>query len=887
MTASAVTNSNNRHEDMEGAGPTIWGSGGGKGGGLETVTFLQGIQSISRKATAITLTAVGAVVTSIDVTAANDNRVLMSKSLVSNYLAVNAVGWIVGIGSGIGNQRQYILADDGTLGDRSFEDIGLLRGGWIVEAIEADNEDWWDQETTAPTLTAVTHIESGAGFSAATAKSENIFLDSIDFGDGLYIVEGGNGNDDAVWLDFLAHDQGQATTGRIGHVVSNASGIEVRGKMIRGRTSAGTVTRCNFTDTLQNLTWVASRVSAGWNELEDDLGNAGTAISETNSTFTGAGRDNLKRYFDTDHEVNATDDVIEIVAHGFFTGEAVLYTQVGTETPGPTTATRYFVNRTTGTGRDADGFSLHTTRANAYANTSPVALTASTSGNGENHYLQRRPDTRPDYTATSSTGTATYTGCNFIRFRDFVATSGLTITSCTIVDPNSFALGGATLSGCTIDGATTTEGEGLFTGTVANVELITDTSFTAGSTGGHAIEVTGTASALDIVGITFTGYGPDPEAGDGHSFDTTNGAGVDDTNDEINYTSHGWTSGDPAYYSRRDPADGTLGTDAIGLADGDLVYVRSVDANNFSLHPTRFAAEGNLDKIVLNNTGTGEIHTFYSADAAIVNNTAGAMTVNVTGGGNAPSMRNVGASTSTVVSAVTITINGLSEGSRAVMIGNGGAEDGNELLGGYATSAGVVTGSFSGTTPQAVIVKARNAGIINAAIQDDGTVFTDFTDDARSSTGAPGTGSTDDVDLTATTPAVSDAFYFGGVAIFEEICLNITTAGVDYTGSWDYWNGAWVALTVTDETDSFKTAGRGLVEFTAPGDWATTSVNSQGPFFYVRFTVDTIGTPTQAQADSITLNKTTKYLPFNSTGSIEAGTGLTSTAVWIRDTLVK
>ena len=211
------------------------------------------------------------------------------------------------------------------------------------------------------------------------------------------------------------------------------------------------------------------------------------------------------------------------------------------------------------------------------------------------------------------------------------------------------------MSNCTFAGTSTTEGEELCTGTVAQVELISSCGFTAGVTGGHAIEVTGSVSALDITGNTFTGYGPDPEAGKGHSFDTTDGAGVDDTNDEINYTGHGWTSGDPAFYSRRDPNDGSLGTDAIGMADGDLVYVRSVDANNFSLHPTRFAAEGNLDKIVLNNTGTGEIHTFYSADAAMVNNTGGDMTVNITDG-DAPSIRNIGASISTVLNTVTVSV---------------------------------------------------------------------------------------------------------------------------------------------------------------------------------------------------------------------------------------
>ena len=719
-----------------------------------------------------------------------------------------------------------------------------------------------------------------------THNSENIFIDAIDISDGLFLVGGDSTDPDGTWQDFLNDDTGTAAN-RFGHVIDNKSGIELRGGFVRGRTNAASVTATVFTDTLQNLTWVGGLVGPGWNFLEDDLGNASTVITESNSAFVGKGRDNLKRYFDTDHQVDATNAVFSIVAHGFKTGEAVLYSnEGGAETPGPTSGTRYFVNRTTGTARGADGFSIHTTRANAYTNTSPVTLTASTSGNGENHSFRRQPDTRPDKITTGSTGSSSYTLCNFVRFRDFTETSGSTFTSCTIVSPNTITLGGTTLDTCTIASATTHEGESLCTGSVTEIENITDCTFTASDTGGHAIEITGTASTLDIVGNIFTNYGPDPEAGNGHSFDTTDGVGVDSTNDEIDYTSHTWTTGDPAYYSKYDPSDGSLGTDTIGLSDGDLVYVRSVTANSFSLHTTRYGAENNLDKITLNNTGTGEIHTFYSADAAIVNNTGGDVTINITGGGNSPSVRNIGASTSTVVSAVSVEVNGLTEGSRAIVIGTSGAYDGVTIVEGYANSSGIVSGSFGGSTSpaQPVIIRARNGGIINAAIQDDGGVFTDFTNNARTTTGSPGTGSTNDVDLTATTPAVNDAFYFGGLAQFGELDINITTAGSGYTASWDYWNGAWTALTVTDATNSFQTTGHGKVIFSMPSDWTTTSVNTQGPYYYIRLTIDSVTTPTQARADSVTLNDTVKYEPFESTGSITSN-GLTVSAIWIEDVI--
>lgn len=890
MAVIAVTNNNISVQDFEAAlSPTVvFDSGSGKASALEAVTFFEGVQSQSRKVTSTGTTING---TGIDIAAdtpalhdVSTGEVIMAKFLLTDQAAVNDIGLGFRVGSSSANLYRWIIVDDGTLGDRSADDVGLIRGGWIAVAIEPSNLDWFDVlDGSAPTLTAITHFQVFAGLSVASAKSENIFLDAIDISDGLFMVGGTSTDPDGTWQDFVDADQG-TTASRFGHVLTNASGIEIRGKMIRGRDNAGvTTTGCVFTDALQNITWVGDLVSAGWNELEDDLTDAATVITEVNTAFTGKGRNNLKRYFDTDHEVNATDDVIEVVDHGFLTGEAVLFSdEGGSETPGPTDAVRYFVNRDTGTGRDADGFSLHATRDFAYANTSPIGLTESASGSGENHSLRRQPDTRPDYTAIAATGAASYTGCNFVTFRNFIGTGGLTMTSCILISPNAFTLGGATLTTCTFVGATTSEGESMCTGTVANVEAITSTSFTAGTTGGHAVEVTGSVSDLDISGIVFNNYGPDPESGNGHSFDTTDGVGVDDTNDEINYTTHGWTTGDPAYYSRHDPTDGSLGTDAIGMADGDLVYVRSVDANNFSLHTTRFGAEGNLDKIVLNATGTGETHTFYSADAAIVNNTAGDMTVNVSSGGNTPSIRNILASITTVVSSVSISITGLTEGSRGVMIGDGGGQDGVELLGGYATAAGVVTGSFSGVTPQDVIIKARNGGIINAAIQENfDAVFTDFTDAAREKAGS------DDVDLLPAVPVTNDAFFFGGLAQFQEILINITTIGSGNTITWEYSTGAdaWSALSVTDGTSSFENSGWNTISFTSPNDWDVDTVNSQGPFFYVRARVTSVSTPVQPQAEEITLNDTIKYLPFESTGEIIPDTGLASTAVWQIDTL--
>lgn len=264
------------------------------------------------------------------------------------------------------------------------------------------------------------------------------------------------------------------------------------------------------------------------------------------------------------------------------------------------------------------------------------------------------------------------------------------------------------------------------------------------------------------------------------------------------------------------------------------------------------------------------------------NDSGGLVTGNITDGTVPSNEENLGSSTSSFTASVGLEVNGASEGSRLAMIGDGGIEDGVTLLEGYANSAGKVTGSFSGTTPQNVIVRGRNSGIINAAILEDPvSSFIDYTDEAREQVGA------NDVVLTPAVPAVNDAFYFGGLAQFGRVMINVSTAGVTYVGTWEYYNGSWVSLTATDDTNSFQTSGWNEIFFTKPGDWAVTTINSQGPFYYIRFRVTT-GGGTGASGENITLKGTTRYEPFLGSGlTVASVTGLTSTVVWIADNIAE
>lgn len=122
---------------------------------------------------------------------------------------------------------------------------------------------------------------------------------------------------------------------------------------------------------------------------------------------------------------------------------------------------------------------------------------------------------------------------------------------------------------------------------------------------------------------------------------------------------------------------------------------------------------------------------------------------------------------------------------------------------------------------------------VDAAIADDGAVFTDETDEANEDT-------TGDVTLLPSTAAADDAYYFGSDDVFADLILVISQAmtGTN-TITWEYYNGtAWATLTVAGTGADLKTGGAVPVTFTAPSDWAKTTINSQGPYYFVRLVTD-------------------------------------------------
>jgi len=87
--------------------------------------------------------------------------------------------------------------------------------------------------------------------------------------------------------------------------------------------------------------------------------------------------------FDTEDDVDGTNDEIDYVGHGYATGDGIYYNDKGgTETIGLTDLALYFVRAVT-----ADSMSFHLTPEAAVAGTGKVNLTASGVGNGEDHHL--------------------------------------------------------------------------------------------------------------------------------------------------------------------------------------------------------------------------------------------------------------------------------------------------------------------------------------------------------------------------------------------------------------------------------------------------------------------------------------------------------------------
>lgn len=333
-------------------------------------------------------------------------------------------------------------------------------------------------------------------------------------------------------------------------------------------------------------------------------------------------------------------------------------------------------------------------------------------------------------------------------------------------------------------------------------------------------------------------------------------------------------------------------TDALGA----IILNATGDSDNI-LNAT-FNSDGTGHAVYITATGTYDFDNWlfngYSgtgANAAVYNNSGGAVTINILNGGDTPSVRNGTSATTTVNNSVNVSLTGVTYGTPVKFIANetvGTITAGDVLSEGFADSTG--TYAFTQNYEAAfnpsgldVRVVARNQGVAVKCWQEDasGPSFIDETADASSN-------ATGDVALFPNPVGANDAFYIGHDEQFGGFKIDISTAGVGtYTTATEYWNGtAWSALTVTraDNADLKSTGTDDIFKWNIPSDWATTSVNSVSLYYIrIRYVSGTMTTNPVASKLSVDASR---YLPYDEIRVISS-TGLLDNASWRPDTISK
>jgi hypothetical protein len=342
-------------------------------------------------------------------------------------------------------------------------------------------------------------------------------------------------------------------------------------------------------------------------------------------------------------------------------------------------------------------------------------------------------------------------------------------------------------------------------------------------------------------------------------------------------------------------------------ANGAMIVDEDQHTTKGTQSELAFNSDGTGHGVNVNPTGSGPFSfdfdnwqfTGYGADdttdAAVFINPvtlSADITINIQNGGTSPTRRLVGSYSGTllIVNAVTVRVEGVTEGTAVKIIANetvGTITTGDVIFEQLANSSGVAEitsfnyeGAFNPSGLD-VIVRAHSQGLPNAAIADDNAAYTDQTTAANSTTTA-------DMTILPTTPVVNeDGYIFGHNEQFGGLKVDLSTAGVGGgTITWQYWNGAWTNLTgVVDESNSFANAGLSKITWTIPGDWVDTTINSQGPFRYVRarFTAGAFSTAPVGRLCTLDVRR---YLPFTQNRTI-LSSGLTVVATWVEDTIAQ
>lgn len=104
-----------------------------------------------------------------------------------------------------------------------------------------------------------------------------------------------------------------------------------------------------------------------------------------------------------------------------------------------------------------------------------------------------------------------------------------------------------------------------------------------------------------------------------------------------------------------------------------------------------------------------------------------------------------------------------------------------------------------------------------------------------------------DMTLLPADGAISDYYALGYISQFDAVCLNVGTAGANYTLAYEYSQGAgaWGSLSVLhNSTNEWKSTGKGWLTFSRPADWAVDTLAGL-TLYWIRARATSIGAFTQ------------------------------------------
>jgi hypothetical protein len=702
MAVVKVSDDANRILTMDGSPVISFGTiGGGAGAGAEVVTFFQGTQSSSRKITASTDNGFwmsNAVpedfVGSPDGSA---NKVVMFKIFLSDFSDLVTLGDGVGgttteivdgglcvrFASATNAYGVYFIHDDGTL---PAHQGGALGGAypptrsWLVAPInprpkiEQLNKDGilpigatsgpdtphtpWVASSGTPDMAAIDVWAVHAAVNSGAAKSENLFIDSIDQSDGLFLT-GGTGTDPAgTFSDFVDYDEGDINV-RIGHVITQEGIIFAAGKLVIGRNAvagspSGIADATVFDDTGSVVIFPGAQVHPGWHAIEVDLDDPGTTVSLADCVFRGiSGKPDTVWYQnsnDTDtvnhwgygdirsgnirHDLhkpghfNIGDWLQQYDYFGGFVnwGQGIGALQAGRnlvfaydegagfESPEFPGVYRFY---------DTDAFGGCRDGSSA-GQLSKLSDGVQSNGSFGQYMFVQRVDLRPDFIVTetaSPVGTLNVSGCVYDNFRTITGSLESTFTSCKFISPAKINQNSATFDGCEFSDAQNLRGTGMliadnlaaikdctFTSTIyedvyfntSQSPTVISPHFSRNTVEGHAIEIT-VAGTYTFDGNVFNGYDANNEI----TFNVNTGiaGGASPKRFQGSITSdapHGLTSGDPVMYTRAGGVSRIEGAGSpIMMGEGAIYYVDVIDANTFTISasPGIALASGHPDNL--------------------------------------------------------------------------------------------------------------------------------------------------------------------------------------------------------------------------------------------------------------------------------------------------